>query len=54
VSLDAEQSIALRLYAGAIDHVLDVGQNLGLETGWKRLRSGIHGVAEFMGSTPYS
>lgn len=28
----------LRVYLGAIDHVLDVGQNVGEETGWKPFR----------------
>lgn len=28
----------LRVYLGAIDHVLDVGQNVGEETGWKQFR----------------
>ena len=26
------------VYPGAIDHVLDVGQNVNEETGWKRFR----------------
>jgi hypothetical protein len=28
----------LRVYLGAVDHVLDVGQTVGEETGWKRFR----------------
>jgi type I restriction enzyme R subunit len=27
-----------RVYLGAIDHMLDVGENVGEETGWKRFR----------------
>jgi type I restriction enzyme R subunit len=40
-ALDAEPRQSggvLRVYLGAIDHVLDVGQNVGEETGWKRFR----------------
>ena len=37
-ALDAEPVNVLRVYLGAIDHVLDVGQNVGEETGWKRFR----------------
>lgn len=33
-----EPANLLRVYLGAIDHVLDVGQNVGEETGWKRFR----------------
>ena len=35
---DVEPVNVLRVYLGAIDHVLDVGQNVGEETGWKRFR----------------
>jgi type I restriction enzyme R subunit len=37
-ALDAEPARVLRLYLGAIDHVLDVKQNVGEETGWQRFR----------------
>ena len=37
-ALNAEPVNVLRVYLGAIDHVLDVGQNVGEETGWKRFR----------------
>jgi type I restriction enzyme R subunit len=37
-ALEAEPVNVLRVYLGAIDHVLDVGQNVGEETGWKRFR----------------
>jgi type I restriction enzyme R subunit len=37
-ALDAEPVNVLRVYLGAIDHVLDVGQHVGEETGWKRFR----------------
>jgi type I restriction enzyme R subunit len=37
-ALDAEPVNVLRVYLGAIDHVLDVGQTVGEETGWKRFR----------------
>ena len=37
-ALNAEPINVLRVYLGAIDHVLDVGQNVGEETGWKRFR----------------
>ena len=37
-ALDAEPVNVLRVYLGAVDHVLDVGQNVGEETGWKRFR----------------
>jgi hypothetical protein len=35
-ALEAEPSNVLRVYVGAIDHVLDVKQNVGQETGWQR------------------
>jgi len=35
---DAEPVNVLRVYLGAVDHVLDVGQAVGEETGWKRFR----------------
>lgn len=37
-ALDAEPANVLREYLGAIDHVLDVRQTVGEETGWKRFR----------------
>ena len=37
-ALDTEPANVLRVYLGAVDHVLDVGQNVGEETGWKRFR----------------
>ena len=37
-ALDAEMRSVLRVYLGAINHVLDVGQHIGEETGWKRFR----------------
>ena len=37
-ALDAEPANVLRLYLGAVDHVLDVNQTIGEETGWKRFR----------------
>ena len=38
LAIDAEPANVLRVYLGAIDHVLDVGQHVGEETGWKRFR----------------
>lgn len=35
-ALEGEPSKALRVYLGAIDHVLDVKHNVGDETGWQR------------------
>jgi type I restriction enzyme, R subunit len=35
-ALDAEQSNLLRVYLGAIDHVLDVKHTVGDENGWRR------------------
>jgi type I restriction enzyme R subunit len=37
-ALAAEPANVLRVYLGAIDHVLDVGQSAGDETGWQRFR----------------
>ncbi|HEX8916268.1 MAG TPA: type I restriction endonuclease subunit R [Humisphaera sp.] len=37
-ALDAEPAGVLRVYLGAVDHVLDVGRTVGEETGWKRFR----------------
>ena len=38
VALDAAPANVLRVYLGAIDHVLDVGRNVGEESGWQRFR----------------
>ena len=37
-ALDAEPVNVLKVYLGAVDHVLDIKQNEGEETGWKRFR----------------
>jgi type I restriction enzyme R subunit len=37
-ALHTEPTHVLRVYLGAIDHVLDVGQTIGEESGWKRFR----------------
>lgn len=37
-ALEAEPAAVLRVYLRAIDHVLDVGQTVGEETGWQRFR----------------
>ena len=37
-ALDAEPSKVLRIYLGAVDHVLDVNQTVGEDSGWKRFR----------------
>jgi type I restriction enzyme R subunit len=37
-ALDVSPDQALHLYLGAIDHVLDVNQTIGQETGWQRFR----------------
>lgn len=37
-ALNAEPADMLRVYLGAVDHVLDVAQTVGDETGWKRFR----------------
>lgn len=44
-ALDAEPANVLRVYLGAVDHVLDVGQNVGEETGWKRFRGMVKRLA---------
>ncbi len=41
-ALNAEPVNVLRVYLGAIDHVLDVGQMVGEDTGWKRF----HGMVK--------
>jgi type I restriction enzyme R subunit len=37
-ALNADPLKVLRVYLGAVDHVLDVGQTVGEETGWQRFR----------------
>ncbi len=37
-ALDAQQANVLRVYLRAIDHVLDLAQSVGEESGWKRFR----------------
>jgi type I restriction enzyme R subunit len=37
-ALNAEPANVLRVYLGAIDHVLNVNQTVGEESGWKRFR----------------
>jgi type I restriction enzyme, R subunit len=37
-ALEAEPASVLRVYLRAVDHVLDVNQTVGDETGWKRFR----------------
>ena len=37
-ALDAEPVNVLLVFLDAVDHVLDVGWNVGEETGWKRFR----------------
>jgi len=37
-ALEAEPTSVLRVYLRAVDHVLDVNQAIGEETGWKRFR----------------
>jgi type I restriction enzyme R subunit len=44
-ALKAEPVNVLRVYLGAIDHVLDVGQTVGEETGWKRFRGMVKRLA---------
>lgn len=44
-ALEAEPANVLRLYLGAIDHVLDVKQNVGDETGWQRFRGMVKRLA---------
>jgi len=38
MALDVKPVNVLRVYLGAVDHVLDVNQTVGEETGWKRFR----------------
>lgn len=44
-ALEAEPVNVLRLYLGAIDHVLDVAQTVGEETGWQRFRGMVKRLA---------
>ena len=44
-ALEAEPANVLRLYLGAIDHVLDVKHNVGDETGWQRFRGMVKRLA---------
>ncbi len=44
-ALEAEPANVLRVYLGAIDHVLDVKHNVGEETGWQRFRGMVKGLA---------
>ncbi len=44
-ALEAEPANVLRVYLGAIDHVLDVKQNVGEETGWQRFRGMVKRLA---------
>ena len=44
-ALEAEPANVLRVYLGAIDHVLDVQQNVGEETGWQRFRGMVKRLA---------
>ncbi|XZE36029.1 type I restriction endonuclease subunit R [Pirellulaceae bacterium SH501] len=37
-ALDVQPSNVLRVYLGAVDHVLDVNQTVGEDSGWKRFR----------------
>ena len=44
-TLEAEPANVLRVYLGAIDHVLDVMHNIGEETGWQRFRGMVKRLA---------
>lgn len=44
-AVEAEPANVLRVYLGAIDHVLDVKQNVGEETGWQRFRGMVKRLA---------
>ncbi len=44
-ALQAEPANVLRVYLGAIDHVLDVKHNVGEETGWQRFRGMVKRLA---------
>lgn len=45
-ALENEPSNVLRVYLGAIDHVLDVKHNVGEETGWQRFRGMLKPLAK--------
>ena len=44
-ALEAQPANVLRLYLGAIDHVLDVERTVGEETGWQRFRGMVKRLA---------
>jgi type I restriction enzyme, R subunit len=44
-ALEAQPTNVLRVYLGAIDHLLDVKQNVGEETGWQRFRGMVKRLA---------
>jgi type I restriction enzyme R subunit len=44
-ALEAEPANVLRVYLGAIDHVLDVQHTVGEETGWQRFRGMVKRLA---------
>lgn len=44
-ALEAEPENVLRVYLGAIDHVLDIQHNIGEETGWQRFRGMVKSLA---------
>jgi type I restriction enzyme R subunit len=44
-ALDAEPANVLRIYLGAVDHVLDLKHNVGEETGWQRFRGMVKRLA---------
>jgi type I restriction enzyme R subunit len=44
-ALEAEPASVLRVYLGAVDHVLDVKHNVGDETGWQRFRGMVKRLA---------
>jgi len=44
-ALEAQPANVLRVYLGAIDHVLDVKHNVGEETGWQRFRAMVKRLA---------
>jgi type I restriction enzyme R subunit len=44
-AVEAEPANVLRVYLGAIDHVLDVKHNVGEETGWQRFRGMVKRLA---------
>lgn len=44
-ALGVEPANVLRVYLGAVDHVLDVNQSVGEETGWQRFRGMVKRLA---------